>query len=507
MTEAIALVVRSQFLTADLQATISSISSADFRRIYVVVAGVQPSARKESKQDAKDVIPVNHHPRLTVITPQELSKVGEAVDSCPAYRNYLEFILWKKQASKEGIQRIWMAASRQNLGAMMAIAAIAGYDDGVRLCPNADESQVNLGIPAGRILDRLVHPIHKPLPGRAKGGGQDHGLILGESEPIKKLRDEIRSFASLPFPVMLIGETGTGKELCATEIHRLSGRSGRPIFINSALLSEELSASELFGHSKGAFTGANSNRDGRIHEADNGTLFLDELNSMPLGIQARLLRALNNINEARIQYERVGDNKKFDCGVRLITATNQEDVEDASILRVDLLHRVNTLVIHVPRLHERGEDKILLADKFLETLGRQLAMPATPKMEDDALKVIMQYEWPGNVRELKRVMTQACVISRDRNMTKLTAKDIEPLLLRGDKLHASKTTAPKTLEMRIAEWRVAAARYACLNHPSNKAEAARDLGYRTGQELDRMLRSAERFLQTAGKRASAKPRG
>ncbi len=235
----------------------------------------------------------------------------------------------------------------------------------------------------------------------------DTPQLIGESAGVRSLRDRIRRIARGKGPVLVLGETGTGKELVARLLHTSSPRAGRPfVAINCAALPETLIDSELFGHEKGAFTGATRRHPGLFQAAHGGTLFLDEVGDLPLQTQARLLRALQE-GEVRP----VGAVESVQVDVRLIAATNAsiEDALRTGRLREDLLHRLHTFRIDVPPLRERTEDVPLLARHLLERY--QARTGEEPKtFSDAAMQALTAYAWPGNVRELKSAVEHAATL-------------------------------------------------------------------------------------------------
>lgn len=233
--------------------------------------------------------------------------------------------------------------------------------------------------------------------------------IVGSSPAMQKVLLKISQVAGSETTVLITGETGVGKELVAHAIHRLSLRKDNPfITVQLSSLSENLMPSELFGHEKGAFTGAIQRRAGRFEIANGGTLFLDEIGEIPEEIQIRLLRVLQTR-----QFERVGGTQKFTSDFRLITATNRELPEEvkAGRFRADLYYRLNVFPIYVPPLRERKEDIPLLAHHFLKIHSKILGkkIESIPKQE---MKRLMQYHWPGNVRELENVIERGAILSR-----------------------------------------------------------------------------------------------
>ncbi len=238
---------------------------------------------------------------------------------------------------------------------------------------------------------------------------QAFGALVGVSKPMRDLFSQLQRAARAPIAILVRGETGTGKELIAREIHRLSDRSDGPfVAVNTAAIAESLAESELFGHVRGAFTGADVERHGVFEQADGGTLFLDEIGDMPLPTQTKILRALQ---EREIQ--RVGSAKPIPVDVRVITATHQDlavAIEEGRF-RQDLYFRIRGIELLVPPLRRRREDIILLASYFLDRLASKTG--ATPQLGSHAVDRLLSHHWPGNVRELEQVITSAAVMAEE----------------------------------------------------------------------------------------------
>jgi len=246
----------------------------------------------------------------------------------------------------------------------------------------------------GQIASDLMQDIHM------RQGTQ----ILGGSPLMEHLRREIDLVARSDFTVLVLGETGVGKELVVRAIHKASEhRDGPMLYLNCAALPETLAESELFGHMKGAFTGAGRDRAGKFELADGGTLFLDEIGELPLSVQAKLLRA---IQEGEIQ--RIGAERMVHVDVRLLVATNRSLEEEVGKgrFRADLYHRLNVYPINVPPLRERSEDIPLLAGHFCERTRRRLGLGPV-RLSPDAIDGLSRYSWPGNVRELENIISRA----------------------------------------------------------------------------------------------------
>lgn len=225
--------------------------------------------------------------------------------------------------------------------------------------------------------------------------------IVGDSFAIRKLREQIAQYAPSPFPVLIEGESGSGKELVARALHRASPRAGRPyLALNCAAISPALVEPTLFGHAKGAFTGAAAAHAGYFEDAHDGTLFLDEIGELPLELQAKLLRVLENG-----EYQRVGETHTRTSRARVLAATNRDLRQEirAGRFRVDLYHRLSVFTVQVPPLRELEDDKRALLEHFTNLYAAQGRVPAF-RLDDAALALWMGYPFPGNVRELRNIV-------------------------------------------------------------------------------------------------------
>lgn len=237
---------------------------------------------------------------------------------------------------------------------------------------------------------------------------QHQDEIVGQSDAMQQVFKMVGRVAASEAPVMITGESGSGKELVARALHHYSQRSRKSFLaINCAAIPENLLESELFGHEKGAFTGAHSQRIGRFEQCDGGTLFLDEIGEMPLATQSKLLRVLQES-----EFSRVGGNQTIRTDVRIVAATNknleQEVLEKK--FREDLFYRLNVVRIHLPPLRQRTEDIRLLAEYFLQRIANRKLRPLL-KLSEEAVRVLENYPWPGNVRELENTMERASVLA------------------------------------------------------------------------------------------------
>src|SRR5499425_1406415 len=251
--------------------------------------------------------------------------------------------------------------------------------------------------------------------------------IVGEHATIREVSAQIQRVAATDSTVLLLGESGTGKELFARAIHHLSPRREQPfVALNCAAIPEGLVENELFGHERGAFTGAGNRKAGKMDLAHRGTLFLDEIGELPIAIQAKLLRVL----EER-RFERVGGTQSIDVDVRIVVATNrdlQKSVSEKSF-REDLYFRISAVPLTIAPLRDRGNDVLLLADHFLEKFSREFGKPGA-QLSEEAKKRILEYRWPGNVRELQNAIERAVILSDGPSISaetlQLHAKQPEP---------------------------------------------------------------------------------
>ena len=234
--------------------------------------------------------------------------------------------------------------------------------------------------------------------------------MIGESQAIQRIKDIIDKVAPTEARVLITGENGTGKELVAHWLHQKSGRSKQNMVeVNCAAIPSELIESELFGHVKGSFTGANKDRAGKFEAANGGTIFLDEVGDMSLSAQAKVLRALQENKVSR-----VGSDRDIHVDVRVIAATNKDLKEEIAKgkFREDLYHRLAVILIHVPSLNERKEDIPLLIKHFTKLIARQHGS-AVKEFEEEAIALLQDYDWSGNIRELRNVVERLMILGGD----------------------------------------------------------------------------------------------
>lgn len=284
-------------------------------------------------------------------------------------------------------------------GVKSIIGAMAG--DGVMYMKKPIETRDLEGIL--NTLDRVIS-----VDDAQKPGSEHFGLLLGDSEAMQGLYKTIRQVAVTDSTVLIQGESGTGKELVAEAIHKLSQRAGKFVPVNCGGLNKDLVSSQLFGHEKGSFTGADQRHSGFFERADKGTLFLDEITEMPLEMQTHLLRVLESE-----KFLRLGSERELPLDARLLTATNREPVKAVQdgALREDLYFRLRVFPLVLPPLRERKGDITLLAERFLADLNER---NDTQKcLSPEALKKLEQHTWPGNVRELKHAIHRAYIMTED----------------------------------------------------------------------------------------------
>jgi transcriptional regulator with GAF, ATPase, and Fis domain len=305
--------------------------------------------------------------------------------------------------------------------------------------------------------------------------------IVGQSEAIARVLRELERVAPTSSNVLLFGETGTGKELFARAVHQMSARKNKPLVkVSAAAFAPTLIESELFGHEKGAFTGAVARHIGRFELAHGGTLFLDEIGELPLDLQAKLLRVLQEH-----EIERVGGTKPIRVDVRIVAATNRDLAAEARAnrFRSDLYFRLNVFPIVIPPLRDRREDIPSIALDFLRTLGAHIEGTSLPtSIDDDALTYLQSYDWPGNVRELQNVLERAAILARGRS-TSITLADLPELRDQQHQQHQNASVeegsgSPKSLPLkqRLQAFERTLIADALRDSNGNQSEAARLLG-------------------------------
>ena len=328
------------------------------------------------------------------------------------------------------------------------------------------EELVARAIQRGRLLgsDTISSDDHFQAP-------KDNGVsMVGTSAAMNELRERMGRVAPTDETVLICGESGTGKELVARAIHALSRRAAGPLVsLNCPSLAPQLAESELFGHRRGAFTGADADRIGRFEMADQGTIFLDEITEIDLPLQAKLLRVLQERT-----FERVGCSQTRTAQVRVVASTNRDLNEEvaAGRFREDLYYRLAVVPLTIPPLRQRDDDLHLLTDYFLARAATRLERPVC-QLEPDARKLFAAYPWPGNVRELENIITRACVLNDGRP---ITAAELRPWLEQPEQVDKPMPQGPLPVGMRLEDMEREMI-VATLEHfDGHRAKAAEALG-------------------------------
>jgi PAS domain S-box-containing protein len=386
---------REEQLSSLLQSALDAILVLD-RRLIVVRAN--PAAERLFGCTAEDM-------------------VGESIDDFLVKESAARAETFARELAgrPEGKQQIWVpgdfVARRWDHTVFPAEATLSRFESGSEvyhtlILRNADERieaerQIQLLTQETEYLREAV----RDLPGQAQ--------LLGRSEVMQVVADAVNRVAPTDSTVLITGETGTGKELVARSIHRASRRANQPLVtVNCAAIPAALIESEFFGHERGAFTGASARRDGRFLLAHNGTIFLDEIGELPLELQSKLLRVLQEG-----EFEPLGSARTIKVNARLIAATNRDLKQMAAEgrFRHDLYFRLHVFPIHIPPLRQRGRDVELLANEFARHCARRMGKRIAP-LDPGQISLLRQYDWPGNVRELQNVLERATILASDSRL-------------------------------------------------------------------------------------------
>lgn len=309
---------------------------------------------------------------------------------------------------------------------------------------------------------REVNQLREKEKGLKNELNREQKFIIGSSPQLVQVMNLVRKVAKTDANVLITGENGTGKELIAQEIHRISERSAEiMVSVDMGAITESLFESELFGHVKGAFTDARENRPGKFEVADKGTLFLDEIGNLSFHLQAKLLTAIQNR-----QITRIGTNQQLPVDIRLICATNKnlEGMVQEGLFREDLLYRINTIQIEVPPLRDRGNDVLVLTDFFLKKYGSKYNKPGL-RVNQAAQDKLLKYHWPGNIRELQHTIEKAVILSEG---TVLKPEDLfmRPLV----------TSKQAKADLTLSDMETRMINHAIEKHNGNLSAAADQLG-------------------------------
>ncbi|WP_257460927.1 sigma-54-dependent transcriptional regulator [Archangium lipolyticum] len=303
---------------------------------------------------------------------------------------------------------------------VIVLSALSGAEDAMRAMKLGASDYLSKPFGNDELEDAMARALGSRMPARQPAASApvaaqsaalvDAGaerLLISHSPAMRRVRALVERIADTDVPVLLLGESGTGKEVIAREVHARSNRRNRPfIKVNCAALPGELLESELFGHERGAFTGATAEKPGKFELADQGTIFLDEIGEMAIRLQAKLLQVLQDE-----EFFRVGGKKSVRVDSRVVVATNRDLEREIELgnFREDLFYRLNVVAIRLPPLRERPEDVVPLTDHFLKKYGRQY-MSGVAELPPEVLRAFTEYEWPGNVRELENMVRRLCVL-------------------------------------------------------------------------------------------------
>jgi DNA-binding NtrC family response regulator len=303
---------------------------------------------------------------------------------------------------------------------VIVLSALSGAEDAMRAMKLGASDYLSKPFGNDELEDAMARALGSRAPTRqpvasapqanavaAQAEASGERVVISHSPSMRRVRALVERIADTDVPVLLLGESGTGKEVIAREIHARSNRRNRPfIKVNCAALPAELLESELFGHERGAFTGATAEKPGKFELADQGTIFLDEIGEMAIRLQAKLLQVLQDE-----EFFRVGGKKSVRVDSRVVVATNRELEREIELgnFREDLYYRLNVVAIRLPSLRERPEDVVPLTDHFLKKYGRGF-MSGVAELPPEVLRAFTEYEWPGNVRELENMVRRLCVL-------------------------------------------------------------------------------------------------
>ena len=364
---------------------------------------------------------------LRGVLEDEGHRVAEAGDGVRAleameHRRFDAVLLDVNMPEMGGLQALTMIREQSPQTGVIMVSGESTISTAVQALKRGAFDFIEKPVDPERLLDVLAQAAHVTALRRAEPGDPDSLGILGKSPAVQHLVSEIKRAAPSQAKVLITGENGSGKDLVAEAIHRLSKRAGKPfVKLNCAAIPKDLVESELFGHEKGAFTGALQKKAGRLERADEGTLFLDEIGDLSLEAQAKLLRAIETG-----EVDRVGASDTVKVDVRIVSATNKnlaEEIEKGEFRR-DLYYRLNTLPIHVAPLRERRGDVPIIAEHYLGIFCDAEGKPRKT-LSSEAIEVLQEYRWPGNVRELKNVMERAAILVEG---TEIGAEDVAPWL-------------------------------------------------------------------------------
>lgn len=353
--------------------------------------------------------------RLLQLEDYEVSEAGDCQSGLKklAQQDFPVVLCDVKLPDGNGVDLTAEIKQKYPLTEVILLTAYGNIPDGVKAIKNGAFDYLVKGDDNNRIITLLAQATEKALRARASSGVQakapiDFQKVIGQSPAIQKAITLARKVAPTNASILLTGETGTGKDVFAQAIHQASLRKDKAfVALNCAAFSREIIESELFGHKAGAFTGAIKDKKGLLEEAHEGTLFLDEIGEMPLELQTKLLRVLENG-----EFLKIGQTKTQKVDVRIIAASNRNLEQDSNNgqFRMDLYYRLATFAIHLPSLNERQEDIPILVQHFMEQFSQKLNKKIS-STNPDFLKALQQHHWRGNIRELRNTIERACILS------------------------------------------------------------------------------------------------
>ncbi len=338
----------------------------------------------------------------------------------------------------DGIDLLKWLAGRQRYIPLIIMTGYADIQTAVQAIKLGASDYIAKPVNPDELLKKIDEALKAPAPQPLKAEKKENDrktasddFLEGESDAARQLYNYVGLVAPTNMSVLINGASGTGKEYVAHRIHQLSKRNGKPfVAVDCGAIPKELAASEFFGHVKGAFTGALTDKTGAFAEANGGTLFLDEVGNLSYEVQVQLLRALQ---ERKIRP--VGSNKETSVDVRLITATNEnlKQAIEKGTFREDLYHRINEFTLYMPPLKERHEDILLFANFFLDQANREMNKQLIG-FDDKAAKALLNYSWPGNLRQMKNIVRKATLLAKGKLITTEELKDLQENVLPGNGL-------------------------------------------------------------------------
>lgn len=355
--------------------------------------------------------------RLLQLEDYEVSEAGDCQSGLKilAQQDFPVVLCDVKLPDGNGVELTAEIKQKYPLTEVILLTAYGNIPDGVQAIKNGAFDYLVKGDDNNRIITLLAQATEKAFRAKANSNSEakarhsvDFQNIIGQSTAVQKAIALAHKVAPTNASILLTGETGTGKDVFAQAIHQGSLRKGKAfVALNCAAFSREIIESELFGHKAGAFTGAIKDKKGLLEEAHEGTLFLDEIGEMPLELQTKLLRVLENG-----EFLKIGQTKTQKVDVRIIAATNRNLEQDSNNgqFRMDLYYRLATFTIHLPSLNERPEDIPLLVQHFMEQFSQKLNKKIS-NAHPDFLKALQQHQWRGNIRELRNTIERACILS------------------------------------------------------------------------------------------------